>query len=63
MDELCENYNRAKDTTQGQACEMCRNKKEFNSGVENITNNVDWGCEQCEQEYTSSEDRKTCICE
>ena len=60
-DLSCENCNAIKDPRQRHACEMCvRGDMEVSGDGEDI---VDWRCEICEEEYTTSENRKACICE
>ena len=58
VSQLCENC--IKDPTQ-QDCKICRSWER--SHGKSILDKLDWRCEQCEPEYTASEDGKACICE
>ena len=63
MGRLCEHCNAIKDPAQREACEICRTDQMEDSGDEDGTVDIDWRCEQCEEEYTASKDKKICVCE
>ena len=56
----CENCNAIKDPRQRHACERCESgDMEVSADGGEI---VEWRCEVCEEEYTTSDNRKECIC-
>ena len=59
VSQLCESC--MKDPTQQQACKICSGFERTHG--KSIVGKLYWQCEQCEPEYTASEDGKACICE